>query len=55
MSSLENRRRQAGAKGSMHLRDLRKIRSHYPRWNLTRTLDDIFDEIVAAWLVRQNQ
>jgi CDP-paratose 2-epimerase len=34
--------------------DLGKIRSHYPNWDLTRTLDNIFDEIVNAWLARQN-
>ncbi len=29
--------------------DLRKMKSHYPRWELTRTLPNIFEEIVAAW------
>ena len=29
--------------------DLRKMRGHYPNWALTKSLDDIFTEIVAAW------
>ncbi len=29
--------------------DLRKMREHYPKWNLTKSLDDIFSEIVLAW------
>jgi CDP-paratose 2-epimerase len=29
--------------------DLRKMRSHYPNWNLTKSLDDIFREIVGGW------
>ena len=29
--------------------DLRKIRSHFPRWDITLSLDDIFRQIVSAW------
>lgn len=29
--------------------DLRKMRAHYPRWTLTRTLADTIREIVDAW------
>jgi len=29
--------------------DLRKMKAHYPRWDITRNLEDIFDEIVAGW------
>jgi CDP-paratose 2-epimerase len=29
--------------------DLRKIRSHYPGWDLTRSLDDIFEVFYRAW------
>jgi len=32
--------------------DLRKMRSHYPRWQLTRSLPQIFEEIVASWRQR---
>lgn len=32
--------------------DLRKMRQHYPQWDLTKSLPDIFEEIVAAWKVR---
>ena len=29
--------------------DLRKMRQHYPSWNVSLSLHDIFSEIVAAW------
>jgi CDP-paratose 2-epimerase len=29
--------------------DLRKMRGHYPGWDITKTLDDIFKEIVNSW------
>lgn len=32
--------------------DLRKMKSHYPRWQLTRGLPQIFEEIVASWRER---
>ncbi|MBV8847732.1 MAG: NAD-dependent epimerase/dehydratase family protein [Bryobacterales bacterium] len=32
--------------------DLQKMRSHYPRWSITKSLDDIFDEIGASWMNR---
>ncbi len=32
--------------------DLRKIQMHYPKWNITRRLPQIFEEIVAAWRER---
>jgi len=28
---------------------LAKMKDHYPSWGLTKTLDDIFSEIVEAW------
>ncbi len=28
--------------------DLSKMRAHYPGWDLTKSLDDIFEEIHAA-------
>jgi CDP-paratose 2-epimerase len=31
-----------------YISDLKKIRVHYPRWNVTKRLDDIFQEIYAA-------
>jgi CDP-paratose 2-epimerase len=33
--------------------DLRKMQSHYPRWSLTRSLEQIFEEIVAGWRARR--
>jgi CDP-paratose 2-epimerase len=35
-----------------YISNLAKIRAHYPRWSITKSLDDIFSEIVAAWEVR---
>ena len=32
--------------------DLRKMKSHYPAWDITKPLDRIFGEIAAAWLDR---
>lgn len=29
--------------------DLRKMKTHYPQWGITRTLENVFEEIVAAW------
>jgi CDP-paratose 2-epimerase len=33
--------------------DLRKIRAHYPRWNITVSLDQTVKEIVGAWTLRE--
>ena len=35
-----------------YISNLAKIKSHYPKWNITKSLDDIFSEIVEAWEVR---
>ncbi|MDP9292759.1 MAG: NAD-dependent epimerase/dehydratase family protein [Verrucomicrobiota bacterium] len=32
-----------------YISDLRKCRDHFPQWNITRTLDDIFSEIYQSW------
>lgn len=29
--------------------DLRKMKAHYPNWDITKSLKDIFSEIVASW------
>ncbi len=31
-----------------YISDLSKMRSHYPGWDITKTLDDVFEEIAAA-------
>jgi CDP-paratose 2-epimerase len=31
-----------------YISDLRKMRSHYPSWNIAKSLDDIFAEVCAA-------
>ncbi len=33
--------------------DLRKMRSHYPGWDLTKSLEETVGEIVAAWQTRE--
>lgn len=35
-----------------YISDLRKMRRHYPNWDVTKSLDDIFDEVVDGWMVR---
>jgi CDP-paratose 2-epimerase len=35
--------------------DLRKMKSHYPGWDLTKSLDDIFREIAHSWTERQER
>ena len=35
-----------------YISNLAKIKSHYPKWDITKSLDDIFSEIVEAWEVR---
>ena len=29
--------------------DLRKMKAHYPAWDITCPLDQIFEEIAASW------
>jgi CDP-paratose 2-epimerase len=31
-----------------YISDLRKLKAHFPEWDITRSLTDIFQEIVAA-------
>ena len=35
--------------------DLRKMKSHYPAWGITKKLDDIFVEIAQSWMQRLAQ
>jgi CDP-paratose 2-epimerase len=32
--------------------DLRKMRAHYPAWDIGKNLETIFEEIAASWLTR---
>jgi CDP-paratose 2-epimerase len=32
--------------------DLRKMRAHYPQWDITKKLNQIFEEIVEGWIAR---
>jgi CDP-paratose 2-epimerase len=35
-----------------YISDLRKMKAHYPNWDITKSLDDIFQELVDAWMTR---
>ena len=35
-----------------YISDLGKMKRHYPGWRITRSLDDIFGELVEAWMQR---
>lgn len=35
-----------------YISDLSKIKEHYPLWDITKSLDDIFTEIHDAWVTR---
>ena len=35
-----------------YLSNLAKAKSHYPNWDLTKSLNDIFSEVVAGWSAR---
>jgi CDP-paratose 2-epimerase len=35
-----------------YISDLRKMKRHYPNWNVTKSLNDIFDEIADGWMAR---
>ena len=35
-----------------YISDLSKIKDHYPQWDITKSLDDIFAEIHDAWVTR---
>jgi CDP-paratose 2-epimerase len=37
-----------------YISNLSKLREHYPGWDITRTLDNIFKELVSAWKTRGN-
>lgn len=32
-----------------YISDLQKMRTHYPKWDITKSLDDIFSEIYRRW------
>ena len=33
--------------------DLRKMRAHYPQWDITQSLEETIRQIVEAWQARQ--
>lgn len=38
-----------------YISDLTKMKAHYPTWALTKTLENIFEEIVKAWAERVSE
>lgn len=38
--------------GILHCSDLSKMQADFPEWNLTKSLDDIFEEIYKIWQYR---
>jgi CDP-paratose 2-epimerase len=38
-----------------YISDLSKMKQHYPAWDITKSLDCIFEEIVAAWQIRAKE
>ena len=35
-----------------YISNLSKMKSHYPEWDITKSLDDVFCEIYEAWNIR---
>ena len=35
-----------------YISDLRKMKAHYPGWDIRKSLDEIFQEIYASWANR---
>ncbi len=38
-----------------YISNLSKMKRHYPQWSITKSLDDIFDEIAKSWRARVRQ
>jgi CDP-paratose 2-epimerase len=38
-----------------YISNLNKIKSHFPGWNVSKSLEDIFDEIYRAWIHRDRK
>jgi CDP-paratose 2-epimerase len=38
-----------------YISDLTKARSHYPQWDITKSLQDIFTEIYQSWCGREHR
>jgi CDP-paratose 2-epimerase len=35
-----------------YISNLARLQSHYPRWKISKSLDDILREVIDAWTVR---
>jgi CDP-paratose 2-epimerase len=38
-----------------YISDLSQFQHHYPKWSVTKSLDDVFRDIVGAWTVRLHE
>jgi CDP-paratose 2-epimerase len=38
-----------------YISDLSRFQNHYPKWSVTKSLDDVFREMIHAWNVRLRQ
>ena len=36
-----------------YISDLSKMKAHYPQWDISKSLEDIFQEIYESWMQRQ--
>ena len=39
----------------VYISDLTKMRTHYPEWDISVSLDDIFNQLAEGWLQRVSQ
>jgi len=35
--------------------DLRKMKEHYPKWEITKSIQNIFEEIVKSWIAKEQK
>ena len=38
-----------------YISDLSKMQEHYPKWDISKTLSDIFREIVEGWEMKKRE
>jgi CDP-paratose 2-epimerase len=38
-----------------YISDLAKFQNHYPKWSVTKSLNDVFHAIAEAWTVRLSE
>jgi CDP-paratose 2-epimerase len=38
-----------------YISDLTSFQKHYPKWSVTKSLDDVFREMISAWNIRLHE